>query len=96
MVVEAADDFGAGPDHFSQEIFFLHDFEIIGKVRRRWDHIGERGEVAEAACLVEELLGLEPLLERDHVDGLAVIVHLLQRAEDGLVAQIIKNFPPAL
>src|SRR5215471_13038744 len=92
MIVKAGDNFSAGADHFSQQIFLLHDLEVISKVGGGGDHVRERGEVAEAASLIEKLLGFEPLLEGDEVDRFAMIVHFLERAEDGLVAQVIEDF----
>ena len=44
----------------------------------------------------EQLLVLEPLLQRDDVDGLALVVHLHQRAENRLVAQVVKDLGAVL
>ena len=39
----------------------------------------------------QQLLVLEPLLQRDDVNRLPAVVHLHQRGEDRLVAQIVEH-----
>ena len=57
---------------------------------------GSVGKVGDAAHFLEQLLVLEALLERDEVNRLPVVVHLHQRGEDGLVAQVVEDLGPAL
>ena len=86
-----ADDVGAGVDHFPEQVFLLHDLEIVAQVGRGGHRVRQGCEVGDAADLFEQLAVLEALLEGDEVYGLAAVVHLRQGAEDGLVAQIVKD-----
>ena len=47
--------------------------------------------ISQPADALHLLLVLEPLLQRDEVDGLLLVVHLDQRLKKRLVAQIVKD-----
>ena len=95
VIIDAADHLGADADHLPQQIFLLHDVEVIAEVGGGGDGVRERREVGNAADLFEELLILEPLLEGDHVNGFAFVIHLRQGGEDRLMAQVVEDFRPA-
>ena len=92
VIVHPADYLRASVDHLSEQIFLLHDIEIITEIGRGGHGIGQRGQVRDSADFFEQLFVLEPLLQRNDVDGLAGVVHLDQRAKNRLMAQVVEDF----
>jgi len=79
IIVNPADDVGAGMDHLPEQIFLLNDVEVIAEICRRRNRVGERSEIGESANLLEQLFVLEMLLEGDDVYRLALVIHLGER-----------------
>ena len=71
VIINPPDDFRAGLDHFPQQEFFPDDVEVIGQVRRARHRVLQLRQIGDAADLLQQLLVLEPLLQRDDVNRLA-------------------------
>ncbi len=95
VIIDPADHLGAGLDHPPQQVFLLHDVQVVAQVGRGWHRVRQAGKVGNAADCFEQLLVLEPLLQRDDVNGLPAVEHLHQRAEDRLVAQVVEHLRAA-
>ena len=91
VFVNAADHAGAGLDHLPQDMFFADDFDVVIEVRGGRNGVGQGGEVGNAADRFELVLQLQVFLERDDVDRLFRVVHLDQRVENDLVAEVVED-----
>ena len=49
-------DIGRRADQAAQQAFFLYDLGVVGDVRRRRHAIGQRGDVGDAACLLQGIV----------------------------------------
>ena len=96
IIVHPSHDLRAGVDHLPEQVLLHHDVEVITQVGRGGHRIRQAGEVGDPANFFQQLLILELLLQRDHINGLAGIVHLDQCAEDRLMAEVVEDFSPLL
>ena len=91
VIKDPAHHLGASPHHLAEEVFLQDDVQVILKVGGGGDGVGQGGNVTQAADGFDLLLVLEPLLERDEVNGLLGVIHPGQGLKESLVAQIVKG-----
>ena len=96
IVIHPRHHVGARVDHFAQQVFLLHNIQVIPEIGRGRHRVRQRGQVGNAPDLFQQLLILEPLLQGDDVNRLPAIVHLRQDREDRLMAQVVEYLIPAL
>jgi len=96
VVVNAADDAGAGLNHLPEDVFLPNDIDIVFEVGGGRDGIREGGEVGDAADGFELVFILQFLLKGHDLDGGFVVVHLDEGIEDDLVAEVVEDFDALL
>ena len=89
-LVGAPGDLGAHARELAQHRVLAHDVGVVGDVGRAGGVLGERAEVGEAACLLEQALAVEPLREGDHVEGPAGLGERRDGAEDQAVVAAVE------
>ena len=61
VLIDPADNGGAGLDHFAQEVFFQDDVQVVVQAGGGGDGVGEGGQVGQAADAVQLLAVFEAL-----------------------------------
>ena len=92
VIINPADDVGAGGDHFAQQKLFADNFEVITQIRRAGHGVLQLAEIAQPADLLQQLLVFQPLLHGDQIHRFARVEHVHELLVDGLVTQVVEGF----
>ena len=86
----------AGLNEPSQQMLLPQDIGVISQVGCRRHGVRQRRQIGEPADGFELISVLEPLLDREQVNRLLVVVHLDQQLVQVPVAQIVKHLRTGL